>query len=38
MEEQKWLVGKASKNTKQLQILYTGNVFDEEAKITVNLK
>lgn len=35
---QKWLVGKASKNTKQLQLLYTGDVFDEEAKITVNLK
>lgn len=35
---QKWLVGKANKNTKQLQLLYTGNVFDEEAKITVNLK
>lgn len=35
---QKWLVGKANKNTKQLQLLYTGNAFDEEAKITVNLK
>lgn len=33
-----WLVGKAKKNTKKLQLQYTGNLFDEESKIDVNLK
>lgn len=33
-----WLVGKAKKNTKKLQLQYTGNLFDDESKIDVNLK
>lgn len=33
-----WLVGKAKKDVKKLQLQYTGNLFDNESKIDINLK
>lgn len=33
-----WLVGKVKKNAKKVQLQYTGNLFDDESKIDVNLK
>lgn len=34
----KWLVGKAKKNTKSLKLVYTGSIFDDEVKVSINLK
>lgn len=33
-----WLVGKAKKDAKKLQLQYTGSFFEENSKIDVNLK
>lgn len=33
-----WLIGEADKNTKQLKLEYTGNLFDSEAKFSIILK
>lgn len=34
----KWLVGKAKKDAKEVKLVYTGNMFDDETKVSVNLK